>query len=79
MAAILKMAATAATGRVRVASISEMTCIGIMYVCTKYGDFTMMCMIFSISARLSIEHASEPEQQSQSIEKRLDYPFQTLA
>ena len=46
------MAATTATGRVRVASISEMTCIGIMYVCTKYGDFTIMCMIFSISARL---------------------------
>ena len=47
-----KMAATAAKGRIRVASISEMTCIYTRYMCTKYGSFTIMCMIFSISARL---------------------------
>ena len=56
MAAILKMAATAATGRVRVASISEMTCIGIMYVCTKYGDFTTMCMIHPICALYPLDY-----------------------
>ena len=59
MAAILKMAATVAIGRIRVASISEMTSIDTRYMCTKYGSFTMMCMIHPICALYPLDYMAQ--------------------
>ena len=41
----LKMAATAYLGTFRMASISKMSCIGVIVMCAKRHNFTMICTI----------------------------------
>ena len=48
----LKMATTAHIGTFTVASISEMSCIGMIIMCAKLHRFTTICTIFMLSAGL---------------------------
>ena len=46
MAAIFKMAATAPTGEIWLGTIAKYFFVGVMYMCAKFGAFTIKCTIF---------------------------------